>query len=108
MSTNSKHQETNKITVELLLSTGTSLRVKLFVGGMQRVSDLLNDGRNFIPFEDVSGHLRLLNKAMIVTVIPSDEEYENRRERGAAEEAPPLAPPKSTDTGDASGGPAEA
>ncbi len=94
MSTGPKHQETDKISVEVLLTTGISLRVNLFVNEMQRVNDLLNDGRNFIPFEDVSGQLRLLNKAMIVTVIPSDEENESRRERGAAEEAPPLDAPE--------------
>ncbi len=94
MSTNPKYQETDKILAQVLLSTGTSLNVKLFVGDMQRVNDLLNDGRKFIPFEDVSGQLRLLNKAMIITVIPLDEEDANRRERGAAEETPPLSAPE--------------
>ena len=94
MSTNSKHQETSKITVQVMLSSGTSLNVKLFVGEMQRVNDLLNDGRKFIPFEDVSGQLRLLNKSKIITVIPLDEEDANRGEPGASEETPPLGAPE--------------
>ena len=90
MSTNPNYQKTDKIAVQLLLSSGGSLNVKLFVGEMLRVIDLLNDGRKFIPFEDVSGQLRLLNKAMIVTVIPLDEEPESRLEHGASEEVPPT------------------
>ncbi|MCZ6448326.1 MAG: hypothetical protein O6831_08815 [Alphaproteobacteria bacterium] len=94
MSTNPKYQKTDKITVQVLLSTGTSLNVKMFVGEMQRVNDLLNDGRKFIPFEDVSGQLRLLNKSMIITVIPLDDEDASRRERGATEGTPPLSTPE--------------
>ncbi len=94
MNTNPKYQETAKIAVQLLLSTGTSLNVKLFVGEMQRVNDLLNDGRKFIPFEDVSGQLRLVNKDKIVTVVPLDEEHKSPPEGGGAEKAPPSASPK--------------
>ena len=72
MSTNPMHQETEKISVELLLSTGSSIRVNLFLSGEQRVSDLLNDDRNFIPFQDISGQTRLVNKDRIVTAIPPD------------------------------------
>ncbi len=90
MSTNPKYQATDKIAVQLLLSNGTSLNVKLFVGEMQRVNDLLNDGRKFIPFEDVSGQLRLVNKDMIVTIVPLDEEHKSPPEGGGAEKARPL------------------
>ena len=72
MSTNPMHQETEKISVELLLSTGSSIRVNLFLSGEQRVSDLLNDDRNFIPFQDIAGQTRLVNKDRIVTAIPPD------------------------------------
>lgn len=94
MNTNPKYQETAKIAVQLLLSSGTSLNVKLFVGEMQRVNDLLNDGRKFIPFEDVSGQLRLVNKDMIVTIVPLEEEHESRPEGGTTTEAPSLGVPQ--------------
>lgn len=89
MATNPNYQETEKIAVELLLTSGNSIRVKLFVSGMQRVNDLLNDGRGFIPFEDISGQLRLVNKAMIVTVIPLDQDTETKAEEEAAQQQPP-------------------
>ncbi len=88
MSTNPKYKKTERIKVQVLLSSGSSLNVTMFVGQMDRVNDLLNDGRNFIPFEDVSGQLRLLNKAMIVTVIPLDQEDANRLEPAPSLGAP--------------------
>lgn len=59
--------------MELTLIDGTSLRAYLFVRDMQRVNDLLNDERRFIPFEDVGGQIRLVNKDHILTVIPADD-----------------------------------
>jgi hypothetical protein len=84
MDTKPEHQKTEKISVDLLLTNGTSVRVNLFVSDMQRVNDLLNDGRAFIPFEDLGGQVRLVNKSTIVTVIPFDEENENRLKDGGA------------------------
>jgi hypothetical protein len=96
MATNPNYQETEKISVELLLTSGNSIRVNLFVSGMQRVNDLLNDGRAFIPFEDISGQLRLVNKAMIITVIPSDQGT-GAKAGSAAEDVPQEAPPPPAD-----------
>ena len=89
MTTNPNYQETEKISVELLLTSGNSIRALLFVSGMQRVNDLLNDGRSFIPFEDISGQLRLVNKAMIVTVIPSGQDPVAATAAEATQEEPP-------------------
>ncbi len=72
--------KTNKIEVELLLNGGTTFRVNLFVHDMERVTDLLNDPRKFIPFEDVTGQIRLVNKESIQTVIPADSENAGRRQ----------------------------
>ena len=72
--------KTNKIEVELLLTGGTTFRANLFVHDMERVTDLLNDPRKFIPFEDVTGQIRLVNKESILTVIPADSENAGRRQ----------------------------
>ena len=72
--------KTNKIEVELLLTGGTTFRANLFVHDMERVTDLLNDPRKFIPFEDVTGQIRLVNKESILTVIPADPENAGRRQ----------------------------
>ncbi len=80
MSITDQIQKTNKIEVELLLTGGTTFRVNLFVRDLERVNDLLNDPRSFLPFEDVTGQIRLVNKAMILTVIPTDSENVVRRQ----------------------------
>ena len=46
----------------------------------ERVTDLLNDPRRFIPYEDISGQVRVVNKSMIVSVIPLDENNIQRRD----------------------------
>ena len=47
---------------------------------MERVNDLLNDPRKFIPFEDITGTIRLVNKDSILTVVPADAENKGRRQ----------------------------
>lgn len=74
-------RKTNKIVVELMLTEGNSVRASLFVPDLERVTDLLNDPRRFIPYEDISGQVRVVNKSMIVSVIPLDENNIERRER---------------------------
>ncbi len=78
MSTNTQYKANEQIRVELTLNGGPSFYAYLFVHNLERVNDILNDPRKFLPFQDETGQVRLVNKAMIVTVIPSDEEYEAR------------------------------
>ena len=89
MAITDKHQKTEKIEVELLLSDGATFRVSLFVRDMERVNDLLNDPRSFLPFEDLGEQVRLVNKTMIVTVIPHDEQNVARLQEQAAPDVAP-------------------
>ncbi len=79
MSTNTQYKANEQIRVELTLSGGPSFYAYLFVHNLEGVNDILNDPKKFLPIQDETGQVRLVNKAMIVTVIPSDEEYEARR-----------------------------
>jgi hypothetical protein len=47
-----------------------------FLAKGQRPLDMLNDSRKFIPFEDVSGSVRLVNKETIVSVKPTGKTSE--------------------------------
>ncbi len=64
----------DKKEVELLLSTGNGMKGYFFLAKGQRPLDMLNDSRKFVPFEDIGGSVRLVNKDMIVSVRPSKEE----------------------------------
>ena len=44
-----------KLLVELELDTGTLMNGYLFLGQTQRLSDLMNDDRTYLPFEDMDG-----------------------------------------------------
>ena len=63
----------NKAEVELILNDGTSSRGNIFCNAMERLVDILNDERMFIPFEDSKGIVRLLNKSAITSISPVDQ-----------------------------------
>ena len=58
------------IEVDLILANGTGLRGTVFLGADQRISDLLNDGRAFLPFQDLGQTVRLIAKQAIFEVKP--------------------------------------
>lgn len=61
----------DKKEVELVMVTGNGMKGYFFLSKGQRAIDMLNDNRRFIPFEDVSGSIRLINKESIVSVFPT-------------------------------------
>ena len=62
-----------KLLVELELDTGTILNGYLFVGQTQRLSDLMNDDRTFLPFEDMEGGITIFTKGMARRVKPVEK-----------------------------------
>lgn len=61
--------EKNKVEVEVELDNGTRMLGALFIKQMQRISDLLNDLRQFLPFETSDGRILYLNKTTIAKVV---------------------------------------
>ena len=59
-----------------------TMRGRFFVARGQRVADILNDARNFLPFADISGAVRLVNKSTIIQVKPTQQD-DGGREKGA-------------------------
>jgi hypothetical protein len=62
-----------KLLVELELDSGTIMNGYLFVGQTQRLSDLMNDDRTFLPFEDMDGAITIFTKAMARRVKPVEK-----------------------------------
>lgn len=54
------------------LTNGKTMRGFFFLGNAERVLDVLNDDRKFLPFMDIKDEIRLLNKARIDEIEPSD------------------------------------
>ena len=65
--------------VEITFVDRTKMRGWFFASRTQRVSDLLNDPRVFVPFEDISGAVRLVNKNNVIEVRPSHQEDGGRQ-----------------------------
>jgi hypothetical protein len=59
-----------KTEVTLTLANSWTVRGFIFTAPEERISDLLNDPRAFIPFLDVSGPMRFLAKRQIVEIRP--------------------------------------
>ncbi len=59
-----------KIEVEIELQDGRTLLGHVFGAPKQRLSDLLNDERQFVPFENSAGLVTVLQKSAILRATP--------------------------------------
>lgn len=59
-----------KTPVEIVCSDGAVLIGFLFIGQQARLSDTLNDGRQFLPFENGLGEVTMLRKDTILRTTP--------------------------------------
>ncbi len=64
----------SKVAVELQKDDGEIIEGFVYVGGQERILDLLNNHERFIPVELSEGRMVLINKNAIVFVAPFDEE----------------------------------
>ncbi len=65
-----------KIEVRVELDNGTRLLGFLFVKPMQRLSDLLNDQRSFLPMQTADGLIAQVAKSTIAKVVQLDQKAE--------------------------------
>ena len=65
---NHKHVEKQRVLVILQLVTGESIFGYIHAAHSERISDVLNDQRAFLPFEDVDGERKIHAKTSIMRV----------------------------------------
>ena len=68
--TNGNVTQKVKTEVELVLTDGTVLSGEMFMHAGQRVLDIVNDDRKFVPFANFDGPISVINKAMIAHITP--------------------------------------
>ena len=56
--------------VEVTLTDGAVMTGEMFVHAEQRMLDILNDDRQFVPLESVEGAISCINKSVIAKVSP--------------------------------------
>ncbi len=61
-----------KIRVQLQKDDGSTMDGFVFVGGQERVLDLLNNNEPFMPFEHEDGRFVMINKQAIAYAWPDD------------------------------------
>lgn len=66
------YREKKKVAVNLQLADGTLLDGFVFCNQGERVSDVLNDTRDFLPFETHTSDIIMLRKGTIATILASD------------------------------------
>lgn len=81
----------SKVAVELQKDDGEIIEGYVYVGGQERILDLLNNHERFIPVELSEGRMVLINKNAIVFVAPFDEERMSKSIRLPPTE--PVRPP---------------
>ena len=69
-----KHKLTAE--VELTLTDGSVLTGKFFIHAMQRILDIMNDERPYVPFADSEGAFIVMRKSIIGRVKPVDQTIE--------------------------------
>lgn len=67
--------------VRLLLADGREIKGRMFIRQGDRIVDLLNDTRDFLPFEDEESSIIVINKASIVGVFDDLNQQTGLRER---------------------------
>ena len=63
--------------VEVTLTDGTVLRSYFFRNPSERIIDLLNDDRSFLPLADKDGVISFVTKSAIWKIVPVDQETEH-------------------------------
>jgi len=62
-----------KLAIEMEIDGGARLMGHMFVAQNQRLPDLLNDDRNFLPFETTEGLITMIRKSTIRRVTPMNQ-----------------------------------
>ena len=62
----------HKILMQVELDDGSERLMALFVAPGTRVSDTLNDNRQFVPFETADGSVEIIRKEAIRRIVPQE------------------------------------
>ncbi len=73
-----------KAGVEIALNDGTVLKGYFFLNPQQRILDILDDERAFLPLEDSEGCMTVINKSTIARITPVEQNIEHAKAIPAA------------------------
>lgn len=82
-----------KIRVELQKDDGSTMDGFVFVGGQERVLDLLNNSDPFLPFQHEDGRYVMINKQAIAYAWPDDVQWMGETYASAPSNTAPIRRP---------------
>ena len=62
--------------VEVTMTDGSILRGNFFLNPQERIVDMLNDDRRFLPFSDEDGVVTVVAKAAINSIRPAQQKVD--------------------------------
>ena len=62
-----------EVQVSIMLTDGTTLDGCVFAGDGQRLLDLINDKRDFIPYANRDGEVTIIQKSTIALITPVNQ-----------------------------------
>ena len=62
-----------EVPVTIVLLDGTAVDCNIFVEDGQRLLELMNDQRNFIPYTNSEGEITIIQKSIIARITPIEE-----------------------------------
>lgn len=68
-----------KIMMQVELDDGSDRLMFMFVAPNTRVSDTINDTREFLPFENAEGETEIINKHHIRRIVPMESQAKQAR-----------------------------
>ena len=69
----SKIREKHEVTVNIILTDSTILECCFFATRGQRLLDIMNDERSYIPYTDENGEITIIQKSTIARITPIDQ-----------------------------------
>lgn len=68
------------VEVDVTLSNGMVLKGNFFLNSQERIIDMLNDDRHFLPFSGSDGVITVVAKVAITSICPTQQTDEGKTE----------------------------
>ena len=66
-------REKTEVAVNIVLTDGITLECCFFAAQGQRLVDIMNDDRSYIPYVDAKGEVTIIQKSTICRITPVDQ-----------------------------------
>ena len=70
----------NEVAVDIDLANGKTIECCFFAAHGQRLLDLMNDERSYIPYSNKEGKVTILQKSAIIQLTPVDQTLDEAKD----------------------------